>query len=1018
MGVFGLAFVVASCLGSPCHADGHLAVGIRPVPGALARIEKLAAPLGEIESRDSQWGAFVVRLRPGVSTESAKARLERARGVLFVRESDPHVSPEDTDLTCAASLTRLLDELKARNADREAITKAKGLPPLSKDQKIKTGYYEAWLFWLHERSYPKNRIDYAAYDRAIRHREQMPAAFGAQEDGFGGATWQYVGPRNLDIPYRTYYGLRPINGRVGALVVDPSNPTTLYMGGANGGLWKSTDSGVNWTPMTDGWQTIAISSVAVHPSDPQTIYVGTGDFHGSRIYSFGIMKTTDGGATWTNQGNSQFGTRAISSIQLDPENPQIVTITTGRSSGGTGFVWRSTNGGATWTNVLNTSANWCSSSIGARDANGDRAYYVSGSGTGGNVWRSMNRGSSWTRLTTPASAGSHSVIMVAASPSFPGTVYMVANADRKVFKSMDYGATWTDITAGFPNGNNNYFWSQSTYNWFLACSSKPGPVDVLYVGMIDAAQSPDGGATWRSIGGPTYVSTALTHNDQQSIQVDPTNPNVVYVGSDGGAYRYTFNPGTNNGTWSYLSANLGITMFYKCDLHPTSSTWLIGGTQDNATPVAVGDLANWENCGGGDGGFCAIDQNTPTTQYATAQNLYVYRTTNAWTSQSVIAPNYGTDPVAFIAPITLDPNDSNFLYGATNYLYRRNNQTATWENRVGGQALSGTGTVRFIAVAPGDPNRIYTSASDGQVWMTSNRGATWTQINTGSPGLPNRVFNYISINPANKNDILLTCGGTGTGHLWRCSNVTAPTRVWQDLSGSGPTGLPNVNTNTIRRDPFDFEGTLYVGNDLGAFVSEDGGASWANATWPLGLPNVQVNDLKVQLSSNTLYAATYGRGFWRIALPPIVYPSSAQVVSGTPFGGGLNELRNSDDRYMTVLGDDFIPMAQVVFTGTSTVLAPSELHFFLETSSPRTDIRQTLEFYNYALSRWDVVDQRFMTVGDSRFIEKVIGNAAPYVQLVTGQVRARVTMMPDNDVSWPVDGWEHWIDRAVWRAVP
>jgi len=463
---------------------------------------------------------------------------------------------------------------------------------------------------------------------------------------------------------------------------------------------------------------------------------------------------------------------------------------------------------------------------------------------------------------------------IQASKIDPNTVYLLCPSARKIYKSTNAGANWTDISAGFVNGSNNYNWSQGTYDFFLETSVANGN-DAIYVGLIDVVMSPNGGATWQSVGGPAYSNSSVLHNDQQSVALHPTNPNQLLVGGDGGLFRFTYNPANNTWTWGYLSANLGVTQFYKSAFHPTNPNIMLGGTQDNATPFCNGNLNVWDNVGGGDGGFCAINPNSTNRQFCESQSLNLYKTTNSWSSSSGISPNWGSDSRAFIAPFILDPNDPNLLYAGTNYLWRYNDSGNSWTARLGSQLLSASGNLRSIGIAPGDGQRIYTGASDGQVWMTSNGGTNWTQINTGSPGLPNRTITSISVNPANKNAVLVTVSGTGTGHVWRCTDTTAANRVWTNVSGSGLTGLPDVPVNMLARDPNSPQSVWYVATDVGVFATGDSGVTWANATAPLGLPNTQVNDIKAVPGTGRLMAATYGRGMWYIRI------TNLQSISGT-----------------------------------------------------------------------------------------------------------------------------------------
>jgi len=233
---------------------------------------------------------------------------------------------------------------------------------------------------------------------------------------------------------------------------------------------------------------------------------------------------------------------------------------------------------------------------------------------------------------------------------------------------------------------------------------------------------------------------------------------------------------------------------------------------------------------------------------------------------------------SFIAPFVLDPNNGNILYvGAGFGINKYNDATATWTNHLGGVSLTGQ-YLLAIAVAPNNSNKIYTGAVDGQVWMTTNAGATWTQINTGVTSLPNRAVTSIAVDPTNSDDILVGLSGTGSGHLFRCTNPNGgAARTWTDVSGSS-SALPDIPLDCIARDP-QVPGSWFVGTDAGVMMTSDSGATWQNASNPLGLPNVHTNFLKIRASDRMMYAATWGRGVWRIQLP---FPSIVAGVSASP----------------------------------------------------------------------------------------------------------------------------------------
>ena len=849
-----------------------------------------------------------------------KAARKTAAAPAFAAKRLP---PQET----VSGLKRHIAELKRRGELKRRAEKqdedadeAQKLKPAGREDESEedgTDYLQAHLYYLQQRAYPNDSVDWSAYARARKQVELMPAA---RRPGGGSAqskatigNWRFIGPNNLAVPYRTYYGTLPLNGRTNAVAYDPTTPGTYYMATAGGGVFRTTNSGASYTALSDSWATLQTSSIAIDPTNHNTIYVGTGDFDGSGNLPGGLMKTTDGGTTWTTLGKAQFGNSDIAAIAIDPENTQIITVAPGRGPNYYANLWRSTNGGATWTNVLNVGAPWSSLSYGIKDATGKRHLYATGLLYGGKVYRSDDRGATWTKLSPPLTSVNfydQGSLRIAASATDSEKAYLLDGHDQKIFVGTSAGNSWADTTNNFLTGNSGdaYNWSQKDYDCHIECGQRSVsgvPTDVLYVGLIDLEQSRDGGATWQSIGGPTFTGNAILHNDQHCLALNPNGSGEALVGCDGGMFRLNDNLSTNVFSYSGMNPIGGATQFYRIAAHPTLPNYLLGGAQDNASPALVNNSANWRNVGGGDGGFCAIkDANN---QFSTSQFLGLYQTTNAWAGSNYITPNTGGDNVGFIAPIVLDPTKT-YLYAGTDHLYRYKISTSSWESSLGGTTLGDTLTA--IAIAPSDTTQLYTGASNGQVWWSSNFGVSWKQINTAS--LPNRNITSVVVSPSNSHSVLVGLSGTGSAHLWMCGNVTTAAPVWTNVSGSGATGLPDVSLNSIALDTFTPASNWYIANDLGVFTTTDAGGHWSNMTAPLGLPNVQVNDLVAVAGTSTLFAGTYGRGIWAITLgtsfrtvsgtiklegvpdPTLVNPNSPLdpvVVQFRPVGGGVTLTR-------------------------------------------------------------------------------------------------------------------------------
>lgn len=860
-----LTYVVASLVLGPVGTHQYSVVF---KPGTV-RVEDVAR-YGSVISKENN--LYVVRMTPRVAE-----RLRRdTQRVLSLR--DQAAVPNSSSVK---SLAAHVEAIRAE--ERAAKRSFKGV-----------GNEEGHLWYLQQRAFPNDSVDWSLYAKAAAHRDAMEKpATGPTDTSF----WSYVGPSNMNTPQRKFFGLSPTNGKITAAVSHPTDLLTAYVGAPMGGVWKTTDGGVNWAPKSDDWSMMGVSSLAINVINPDFVYAGTGDFDGGLDYGHGIMVSDDAGTTWTESGAADFGSMPVSAITVDPENPLIVMATTGsRNSSSGGGVYRNTLGAlfGSWTKPIVTAAKWTDIKYGAWDPSiGARRYYAIGSDSTQNYFRvSTDQGASWSAKGLPV--GRQQRLNIATSKLFPQVIYLLACNAQRIYKSVNAGNSWTDITAGFPNGNVDqgltYNWSQSTfYDSDIETSVLGNDADVVYVGLIDIARSPDGGASWQSIGGRTYEPGALVHNDQHVI-ANTADPDFMLVGNDGGAYHYT--RGGALDVWFYRSNKLGVVQFYHSDHHPTDLTKMLGGTQDNGTPFANGNVADWDNSTAGDGGGCAIDPQNPSVQYSNAQRYSfdsvsglcnIYQTTTAWGNELSYSFNPGNDVLPFVGEFQLDPNNSLVGYFGTDFLYRFVYTGfpgfGFFQSRLGGtQLATAGGTISSISICKADSGVIYTGSSAGDVFVTRDSGATFDNI-TGS--LPNRSITDVDVNPNNSNEVLVVFSGFGSGHVYRCRNTSAVNPVWENVSGTGLFGLPDVPANTITRSAYDPDTTWWVGTDNGVFLTASEGSGWLNING-LGLPNVQVNDLTFVEGNSHVFAATFGRGMWHIEVFP---PNEAISDADAPPSG-------------------------------------------------------------------------------------------------------------------------------------
>ncbi len=919
------------------NAIHHSEIYIRTKPGfSVERLANAIHPMGRLESRLRGTHVFLVQLNAGVDDKDATKRLATIPGVHPLDADE-----EPVDMTSIESLSRKIDHLGDDDEPKAS--------PDKRIEKDKGDYLKAYRYFINQRAFPKDKVNWDGLANGWGHAAQMkPTLFDSYgADPTSQNLWSFVGPTNLAVPYNPYYGIGPINGRVNALAYDPNNAQIIYAAGAQGGVWKSTNSGANWTWLSASWNQLGVNQIVVDPTNSATIYACLGDYHGYLAGSYGIMKSTEGGVTWTEIASASLGQVGVAKLLIDPTNSQTLIAGTG-DVGHYGFLYRSTDGGQTWTilQVGGTDFLWPALAASVPSNGAVRFYAVAAgiatsTGVSSRVYSSDDHGQTWKLLASPISKdGSiHYAYCVATSPTNPNAVYVLDSENTRLITSTNKGATWTDQSGNLPLGSNSYNFSQSYYDYHLECGNRvvgTTNTDILFLGQIDLTESVDGGNSWTSIGGPTYDlnGNAISHNDQHCLAVCPTNPNLAVFSNDGGVYSLSYNSATGRNAVSPLNRYLGNTMFYKVAFHPSNANIMLGGTQDNATPISRGDLANWLNVAGGDGGGCAINRANPLIQYATIDGFLIYKTTDGWNTSSLIKNGASANENSpFVTALTLDPQNQYLMYSATNYLYRYDETQQQWSSALGGQDLtdktSKTAVVQAIAVSPTDQKTIYTGSNDGAVYMTKDQGATWTELSKATATLPKAAITSITVSPTNPNDILVGYSGTGRGisHLFRCTNTTSATVTFIGVSGSGGSGLPDVSLNAISRDIDNPASTWYVGTDVGVFQTANSGQTWTNAGATLGLPNVIVDDLVAVSGTRYLNAGTYGRGLWRLQIPPqaivpsltnlTVAPSSiaagtqatgtVTLSSSAPSGGLVVSLSSTNTSAATVSSSVTVP---------------------------------------------------------------------------------------------------------------
>lgn len=711
------------------------------------------------------------------------------------------------------------------------------------------------------------------------------------------------------IPEKLYEGLRyrlvgPFRGgRVLAVAGDPKSPSTYYFGAVSGGVWKTTDGGATWGPLTDKENLSSVGAIAVAPSAPSVIYVGSGEacIRGNITYGNGMWKSADAGRTWKQIGLEE--ARQIGRVAVDPTNPNVVFVAAlGHAFGPNPDrgVYRSTDGGATWQKVLYKDENTGAIDV-VIDSNNPQVVYASlwqayrkpwemvSGGPGSGLYKSTDGGTTWKQITGNGFArGTLGRIGVTVSPANSDRVYAIVEAQEGgIFSSNDGGEHWTKLT-----GDSRF----TQRAWYYAhIFADPKDANALYILNVGIYKSTDAGKNWAALRPP--------HGDNHALWIDPENPQRLIEGNDGGATVST----DGGRTWSTL-LNQPTAQFYHVATDNRFRYMIYGAQQDNST-IAIAsstdggaiDRTDWYPVGGGESGFVVPYLPNPNIVFAGSYDGLITRFDKDTGAQQDINPwpdnpmGWGAADLKYrfqwTAPIALSPHDPNTMYHGANVVFRSTNMGQDWtrispdltRNDKAKQGPSGGpitkdntsveyfDTVFAIAESPLAKGQIWAGSDDGLVQLTRDGGSKWENVTPKElpewgtvsiidPSPHDAGTAYVAVDRHRLDD--------NAPYIFKTADYG---KTWTKLV----TGIPNGSfVHAVRQDTVNPK-LLFAGTETGVFVSWDDGAHWQPLK--LNLPTVPVHDLVVK--NDDLVLATHGRSFYVLDNIGPLREMSAQVAN-------------------------------------------------------------------------------------------------------------------------------------------
>jgi photosystem II stability/assembly factor-like uncharacterized protein len=710
----------------------------------------------------------------------------------------------------------------------------------------------------------RQAIDTEAYSRWLRtEHERLPNERSRRfaQDDMDEPVWASLGPTNG-------------SGKMGPFAVHPTIAGTIYAAADGGGIWKTTDAGASWATIGDAMVMNSVLTLAIAPSDPNVLYVGTGTYH---INTFsvgaGLLKTTDGGASWSLPILADTNATSVNSIAVHPFDSQDLLI--GTLGGG----YRSTDGGATWAKVI-TTANIVSDYV--RDPIHPEVVYASIWLNQNQVLKSTDDGVTWAEkssgLTRATSIIAIGRMRMAISPSDPSVLYLATtvffrNSDTgrfipHIFKTTNGGESWEDqLSLGTPPNSAiaSYMFQNPRNNAIVVSPDDPNTV---IAGGLIYIKSTNGGASWNQL----FFPGAAMHVDAVDLAFQGT---TLYIANDGGIWS------SNDGgeTARPLNAGLISREYYQLAIDSIHRDRMLAGAQDNGTDLHFeGSGTVWNKVRQGDGADCAINPRDPSIAYATIFPPFSYfKTTNAgdpnptWES---VGPTFPSGEQG--ANLVMDMNNPSTLYIGTYRIWRTTNDGKAWNplptTFVDGSAWGSQGSVSDLANAPSNSSILLVAHSALGLLRSNDGGNSWIRL-IAADLLP-KYLNSVEFDPLNPAVMYVTYSEPSKPQVFMSTDAGAS---WLARAA----GLPPFRVLVLRADPVE-PNTLYSGTDVGVYRSTDQGETWSR--FGKGLPNVQVNDMRLFKYGAGLRIATYGRGVWELNLRA---PTGPTIVGATVNGKKL-----------------------------------------------------------------------------------------------------------------------------------